>query len=376
MRERTPLLSSRKDLVKGSRANHDHVHEVTFVIRQKNMDELTNILHDLSDPLSPNYGQHWSREAVTDFTGNPESCNATVTYLNSIGALMISESVGEYITANASIAVWEKMLNTQFFTFYQTKQDKRVTQMVRAEKYYIPIDLDSHVESAFNTIQMPIESRSSISETPKRNKKLPSAKDIASYTKIGSITPAKIMSYYNMSSTVKGSNFSTQAVYSSAAQYYSPSDLKAFQISYGITPQTAFSIGNHNNDTMCQYFPGNCAEGNSDIQYIMGISQGSPSTFWEIPYSFSYFLRTIASYANPPLVVSISYGFNEESVSKAEFNNFNSNAIKLAIIGVTIVVASGDSGAGYCAYTPVFPASSPYVTSVGATGVSIVHVLF
>ena len=55
---------------------------------------------------------------------------------------------------------------------------------------------------------------------------------------------------------------------------------------------------------------------------------------------------------------------------------FNQQAIKLGLMGVTIIVASGDDGApgvaaiynsSACSYDPVFPASSPYVTAVGAT---------
>ena len=48
-------------------------------------------------------------------------------------------------------------------------------------------------------------------------------------------------------------------------------------------------------------------------------------------------------------------------------------AKKLLLKGVTIIAASGDSGASNargdstCGYNPIFPASSIYVTSVGAT---------
>jgi tripeptidyl-peptidase-1 len=54
---------------------------------------------------------------------------------------------------------------------------------------------------------------------------------------------------------------------------------------------------------------------------------------------------------------------------------FNTEAMKLGLQGVTLVAASGDDGAnsgygnGYCFYDPKFPASSPYVTAVGATQV-------
>lgn len=62
----------------------------------------------------------------------------------------------------------------------------------------------------------------------------------------------------------------------------------------------------------------------------------------------------------------------DQFVSPATKKSFNAEALKLAVRGVTIVVASGDNGvAGITCecqkYYPSFPATSPYVTAVGAT---------
>jgi tripeptidyl-peptidase-1 len=103
----------------------------------------------------------------------------------------------------------------------------------------------------------------------------------------------------------------------------------------------------------------------------MSTSKGSPTTSWYTDQSYVDFLISVASTANPPLVISISYGFDESSVGTSYLNAFNTQAMKLGVRGVTIVVASGSNGAnsgvGSCGYSPKFPASSPYVTSVGAT---------
>jgi len=79
-------------------------------------------------------------------------------------------------------------------------------------------------------------------------------------------------------------------------------------------------------------------------------------------------------------VYSISYGIPESYLLySAQPQLVNIELIKLCAMGITVVVASGDDGAPgskyrnkygnhlYCAYDPSFPASSPYVTSVGAT---------
>ena len=77
-----------------------------FAVQQKNIVELTNILYDISDPDSPNCGQHWSNEEVSEFTSNPEGLDVVVSYLNSNGPSVVSETrTGEYITARAPIRV-------------------------------------------------------------------------------------------------------------------------------------------------------------------------------------------------------------------------------------------------------------------------------
>ena len=49
-----------KRITKEERVHPLQDHDVIFVIKQRNMDELTRILHDISDPQSANYGQHMS----------------------------------------------------------------------------------------------------------------------------------------------------------------------------------------------------------------------------------------------------------------------------------------------------------------------------
>jgi len=95
-----------------------------------------------------------------------------------------------------------------------------------------------------------------------------------------------------------------------------------------------------------------------------------------------------------PLVNTISYGWNEEDqcedgIGAAECQQLGVNSEgyvkrvniefqKVGLRGITLVCASGDSGANGrtdpdCSEShlnPVFPAASPYITSVGATQIS------
>ena len=368
-RERSTYSSSRSDIKKQNRAFHDHPHKVIFSIQQKNMDKLTSILHDISDPHSPNYGQHWTRDEVVDYTSNAEGRDAVVSYLHMNGASVVSETLaGEYITAEAPIKVWEKMLNTEFFSFTLTHHDNSTKTVIRAEDYWIPRDINRHVASIFNTIEILSQSSRPISRSPPASK----TSSFGS-TEFGYMTPSMLRAYYNMSKAM-GSINSTQAIYASSNQYYSPANLLTFQADQGSPVMPAVrEYGNHASDAMCLESYPLCAEGNLDMQYITTMSPLSPTTFWYSDEWFTPWLILVANTIDPPKVFSISYGALEIGLPASVFDAFNVQAIKLGSMGVTILAASGDHGVSSpfgCGYSPDFPAASPYVLSVGGTTVS------
>ena len=375
--ESIPKVDVRSDLHKIDRMTPDFIHEVTFVIRQRNMLELTTILNDVSDPASVNYGRHMTKEQVAYLTSNPEARDAVVSHLSASGATIVAETLhGEYITANASISVWESMFNTQFFMYHQSEDSIRIRKMVRAESYSIPVGLQLYVDGVFNTIQMPSQSFGN-SGTLVREKEDAEGINLAATSYM---MPSTLRKFYSVGDT-QGSISSTQAIFATIDQHFSPSDLSTFQTAFSLRPQAVANvIGGHSSDYICYFYPESCVEGNLDVQYIMAASPVSPTTFWYTDDSWSGWLTSVANTPNPPLVFSISYGQEEYYVTQVEKDAFNTEAIKLGAMGVTIVAASGDDGAVSryarsagsfgCYYAALFPASNPYVTAVGATSVS------
>lgn len=378
--ESIPLLSSRTDILRRGRVHHDYVHEVTFVIKQRNMDEVTRVLHDVSDPLSANYGQHWTRQDVVDFTANPKAYDAVLSYLHSRGASIVSETLGrEFITVRGPIKLWEVVFNTEFYTFHQTQSTGSVRKVVRAEKYWIPRELESHLQTVFDIIDMPIKLHRSETKSLKKSKSDIIIDDPTKWVNPDGITPYKLKTYYNMSNSVRGNNFSTQAAFASLGSYLSPADVFFFQNIAGLPHQQINSIGNHSNDNKCFQDETVCLESNLDIQYITSMSPESPTTFWYTDTTISQWLIDISNSVDIPKVISISYSSDEKLYDIGQLNAFATTAIKLGTMGVTIFAASGDDGANgplaandetKCGYEPQFPSVSPYVTSVGATSVS------
>ena len=407
-RESIPRLSTRQDLSRLDRLHHEHIHKVIFVIRQKNMDKLTDILHDISDPLSENYGRHMTKEEISIMTSNPVGHDAIMSYLHAKGVTTFHETLdGEFITASAPISVWEQTFDTQFFSYHQKQRNGETEMFVRAEKYSVPIELDHHVATVFNTIQLPYQLsgdlKNKIIETEtetetaiememglgeagaggggeSHNMKAQVINAYASYT-----TPQKLRAAYNMGDSM-GSNRSTQVVYATIGQYFSPADLAAFQVAARLPNRTVSSVPyGFSSDKVCKDNPTDCVEGNLDIQYIMAMSPVSPTTYWYSSQGFASWLFNVALAKAAPLVISLSYGADEALMTVGEMENFNVYAIKLSTAGSTILVASGDDGAivhdskaggqAKCAYLPSFPSTCPYVTSVGATQVRGLFVL-
>ena len=283
-----------------------------------------------------------TKEEVTNLTSNPIARDATVSYLTSSGATIVAETLnGEYVTANASIAVWERMLNTHFFTFHQLENNDIIRKVVRAESYSIPIGLQLYVDGTFNTIQMPPQYFGNSSTVILEDIEA----EEFTLTATSSMTPATLKKFYNVGDA-QGSASSTQAIFAAIEQNFSPADLLSFLRDAGLPPQKiAKVVGGHSSDSVCVSTPDSCAEANLDVQYIMAASSASPTTFWYTDQSWSGWLKSVANTPKPPLVFSISYGQEESFVSRAEKDAFSTEAIKLGAMGVTIVAASGDDGA-------------------------------
>ena len=338
-------LSFRKDIAKMDRASGADIHEVIFTVQQKNLHELEEILNDVADVESANYGQYLTREEIADLTYDSKSHVAILQYLKDIGATVVAESMhGEYVTAHAPVSVWETVFHTEFFTFHHSRKDgESPIKIVRAEKYYIPLDLHPHVASVFHTIQMPM----AIWGAPivERKSKVSNSSSIRGQVLLtGRTTLALLNNIYNIDSNI-GNSLSSQAAFETIGQYFNEKDLSIFQTMNSLPNQPVTTkIGGHIDDTntICSKDFRTCMEANMDIQYLMSISQVSPTTHWYTgENSFAAWLLAVANYRDPPLVFSISFGAPESTVTFSEFEAFNLQAVKLGLMGITIVAASG-----------------------------------
>lgn len=199
-------------------------------------------------------------------------------------------------------------------------------------------------------------------------------------SKAQSTTPSLLNKIYKVGSNIGNASLS-QSIFSTQEEYYSTTDLNLFQRTYGVKQQAAIARNGYST-AYCDPTGVNpsCYEGNLDMQYINAMAQDTKTIYWYVANTyqvdpFTAWAMQMSEENDPPDVSSASWGSTESLVSHSSKSAFNTQAIKLAAQGVTLLVATGDDGApnnknGLClcgAYAPNFPASSPWVTAVGAT---------
>jgi tripeptidyl-peptidase-1 len=348
-------------------ADGNTAHTLIFAVQQKNLDVLEKKLLDISSPFSKNYGKYLTFQDIGDLTSSLDYCNSVTNWLSN-NQINIDHSTTHchYITATATVSKWSEIFQTQFYVFTHSSGAK----MIRAYTAQLPLTLSESLFAVFNII----DSESPITKKIFQSKSTSNIGDDyfegRSLANDADVTVQFLNELYNIGSN-NGSSHTSQCVFETSNQLWSPSDLTTFQENYGLTQQMPITVAGGTSE-VCTF--DSCGEANLDIQYLMGVSQVTTTYYW---YSDSYlqWIVDVSNSADPPLVNSISYGSDEIQYTDSKMTAFNNEAMKLGAQGVTIFVSSGDDGVSNvnCAcdknngYVPSFPATSPYVTAVGAT---------
>ena len=385
-------------------------HDVTFAVKQNNLDKVKERLLAASAPGST--VPYFTRAEVHNLTKNVVGTRTVLRWLRSEGVAIRSVlGHGAYIRARANTSTWSRLFQTSFA--HLSLAGDELTQVLRAiEPVSIDAELSPHVVGILQTTQLP-----PITAKPRpsgarshMSSDVTSARMFAEYwytydedhspppspyggfdqpppsPPLQLITPAHLRSFYHIpevgSIGIAQAGAVTQAVYESLGQAFSPQDLTTFQNQFGLPVQgvsTFIGDGVHSNGACST--ESNCGEANLDVQYLMAVAPNTPTTYWYSSEGTSYddWITSVAQAESIPDVISISYGAIESELGSSTLNAFNTEALKLGAQGVTIVVSSGDDGVanfiarpsregkGGCGYNPSFPASSPYVLAVGAT---------
>jgi len=364
---------------------------VVVAVRQQKLDILEAHFNAVSDPSSSRRGKYLSFQEIGELVQNPSATQAVKAWAQTEDLEVLGQSsYGEYVLVRGAVRRLGLAFSTSFYR-YQTGIDEEV---VACTDLVIPPALQPHVSGILGAIRTPMQKFGTLG----RLSGIASGKDLPVPTGFyplpgrfnGTMNPQKIKSYYNVDDD-KGSANLTQDIFADG-QVYSLSDLRAFQAEFDLdTSTTPENVGNMTQDAcptcaasenwLCVSKIEICDESSLDVQYMTAVSQVTRTRVHNlqdrdlsqalVKWIFDAASRTDSDLA---LVHSISYGIAEAELrDQGLVTAFNNEAMKLGARGVSIFVASGDGGVcdghGYptCVYRPVFPASSPYVTTVGGT---------
>jgi len=356
---------------------------LTFALKQRNLQQIESLAKEVSDPRSPLYGKYMSVEEITEFVSpSYETLDTIQTWLSSHKVSNCDLTMNrDFLICLMPCQVAEKLLMGTVFHYYS--HDKLEKKVVRStSSYYVPEHISHHLDFIGGIHRFPAVNWGKTNNEELRQKeavRMMEAKlehpDVDGIH-IG-VYPKVLRQRYNLTVEDVGSHpNNSQVVAQFLEQYYHAADLSEFMsifVGSEFVHQTEIPkvIGPNSGRAGI--------EASLDTQYIMGLGANITTWFWstggrhESQEPFLTWLINVGNTSQVPFVHSVSYGEVETSLSVTYMQRVNVEFMKTTLRGITILFASGDDGAA-CkkgkVFDPAFPASSPWVTTVGGTGFS------
>ncbi|PKI85504.1 tripeptidyl-peptidase I [Malassezia vespertilionis] len=412
--------------VRQSSAKGDETIQLQFALKWKHPNSIEQELDKTSDPDSPEYLQHLSKDQVLEMLKPADNATETVkNYLQQSGVPkkhIKSSATGDWVLVKVPARHASALLGDAKFSVYRHKESQE--EIVRTTRYTLPQDIAAVVDfvsgithfSSQRTQRRPsFIVNSDIPEPATHPEQVLAASDadtetlyIASESTSTSTCNISHVSSECLRHLYGTTDYTPQAPQKTHVgiagflhEYANYADLDLFlreQRPEALAGKATFDYltinGEHDNQT--QSAAG--GEANLDVQVVIGMTWPVRTSFISVggspafrPDNFSpkntnepyaaLLQYLLEQDANLPDVLSISYGDDEQTVPPKYARRVCSMFAALGLRGVSVFVASGDEGVGgkkasHCqtndgeqkeTFLPNFPGSCPYVTVVGAT---------
>ncbi|KAI0083965.1 peptidase S8/S53 domain-containing protein [Irpex rosettiformis] len=386
----------------------DHLLDMRIALKQDKFDDLVTALYEVSDPTHEKYGQHLTKEQVDALVApHPTSVDLVDEWLTAHGidaSTAERTNGGSWLRLPVTVDQASRMLNATYEIYHHENTEEYI---VRTLSYSLPAALHPHVgvvtpTTYFGTMRSmrktsflqpeikPIDNDHEIAAQLTDPASLATVPSSCSTT----ITPACLRALYNTTSYVpKATDVNSLGVAGYLDEFANNADLQTFFSRFrmdavGATFQTVQVNGGGND----QSDPG--VEANLDIQYTEGISFPTPNVYFStggsppfVPDSqtptntnepYLDWLNFILAQSSIPQTFTTSYGDDEQTVPFDFATQVCNLFAQLGARGSSIMFSSGDDGVGGGSCTtndgtntvrfqPNFPASCPFVTTVGGT---------
>ncbi|KAH9019209.1 subtilisin-like protein [Lactarius hengduanensis] len=334
------------------------------------------------------YGAHLSKDKVADLVApHPDTVQLVHSWLKHHRVLSSSISVthgGSFLTViGVSVSQANDLLGASYQLYTHTKTNETI---IRTLGYSLPVVLHGHVQTVAPTTYL--SSRLMPWQTPNKRSRVaavglgksPPAEPVTippsrrGGDEDADVTPAFLRWLYSTFSYVPSATDRNMVGVAGLTGSPSPVDLTSYMGKYrhdGIDATYVVALVNGGG-----YDPNNPGgEANVDLQLSEGMTYPTAHIFYSTTASpngdvYLAWLDAVLSQAYVPQTITTSYG-NYEKLHPMEYAVQQSRFfLMLGARGASVLFASGDYGVGQggCTrFTPVFPATCPYVTAVGGT---------
>ncbi|KAF8263397.1 peptidase S8/S53 domain-containing protein [Lactarius quietus] len=343
---------------------------------------LTDVLYEISNPAHSRYGAYLSKEQVAELVApHPDTLNLVNSWLKhyDVPSSSISMTLGGNWLAviNVPVSQADEMLGASYELYQHVETNDSV---IRTMSYSLPDALHEHIKAVVPTTYF----GSSLTMGMTRRME---AVDLASRDTEVSVTPSVLRSLYKTEGYIPAAADRNElGVTGYAGEFPSPQDFELFMEKYRTDEKDAtYTVELVNGGGYDPSHPGE--EANLDIQYAAGIAYPTPLNFYSTagdantesdPYI--HWLAYVLNQKTIPQTISMSYGGDEHAVPSDYLERICYLFAQLGARGVSVIFSTGDWGVGQgdCRFydssdnivelfKPVFPATCPFVTSVGGT---------
>ncbi|KAH7078725.1 peptidase S8/S53 domain-containing protein [Paraphoma chrysanthemicola] len=386
--------------------------ELQIGLKQSRFDELDRHLNEVSDPDHARYGQHLTSEEVDRLVApSTETHDLVHDWLRENGIDLEHlgySSAKDWIIVRLPIEVVENLLDTSYYDF----KHKDGTVVARTTSWSLPRNLHDHIDAIQPTTSFFRGAARAATWVDKQvevpvSYSTPKNVSIAAVCNVTSVTPECFQTLYSTKwYKTQASDKNSIGFTNYLGEIPIRPDTKLFLEKYrpeAVSQAYAFkqvSIDNgpvqdgpltYNQSTV----DGISREANLDVQAISGISWKTPitsySTGGQPPFipdistpentnePYLAWVNWLLQQKNIPNIISTSYGEPEQTIPRSYAERVCKQFAQVGARGTTLFFSSGDRGLGGTdtCYTndgkntykfqPDFPASCPYVTTVGAT---------
>ncbi|HEX4002677.1 MAG TPA: S53 family peptidase [Candidatus Acidoferrales bacterium] len=263
-----------------------------------------------------------------------------------------------------------KNFNDAFGVSLRRYEHTSGTYHCRTGTLTVPADLESVIEGVFG-----LDNRPQAKPHFRLRKKNP---DVRAQAAAVSYSPLQVAQAYAFPSGASGSGQCIGVIELGGG--YNAADLNSFFGSLGIQAPKVTSVSVDGATNSPSGDPsGADGEVELDIEVAAAIAPGAEIAAYFAPNTDQGFIDAVTTAVHDatlkPSIISISWGGPENSWTEQSRNALNSACQDGAAMGVTVLAASGDSGASdgstNGAPTVDFPAASPYVLGCGGTRLTI-----